>query len=353
VNVRSPLPLTYTWLHNGVPIPGATNQTYSISGLVKEPPATTGSYWPMDEAQGNRADLASSNHFVTGPSNILSAPGIIAGAVTNSGGLFPHLSAPASAQLNYSGPFTIGGWVNIGPGTGFQADLLRKQGEYRLYYTGTAINRFRFEIGDAGAYVQDNTPGYAPGTWRFVVAWYDGTNACIQLNNGSVYTLAISPPAPTSNPLAALTLSSGMGGGIAADELFLVKRVLTANERASLYNGGFGRAFNSGEVCFGCPKSGDGGFYSVIVSNALGSVATYPAELSIVDPLALIGRQAADGSGFVLNVPGRISGTVQISSDLVNWANLFSVPHLPTPTNYFDGTSSNGASRFYRLQIDN
>jgi hypothetical protein len=354
VNVTNVLPVTYTWRWNGAPIPDATNSSLVLSNLVQldQPPAPA-SYWAMEVYSGTRWDWVSTNHLVPSATNLVSVPGVVSLAVSNANGLGQGLTAPGSNFLSYSGPFTVGGWVNVGGSTLAEADLLRKTNEFRLYYTGTTLNRFRFGLGSGTNYVQDQTSGYVPGTWRFVVAWFDGANACIQVNNGPVYWQPLPAPVATGNPVTALKLY-GAPGGIAADELFVIKRVLTPNERASLYNGGLGQAFDAGLVCFDCSRQSDAGVYDVVVCNSGGCLTSAPAVLTVLDPLTLFGGKTSAGAGFALDLPANSSPAfVQASSNLVNWADVLLLPPLAAPTNVVDWSATNLPQRFYRLRVGN
>jgi len=195
-------------------------------------------WWHFDEWGGPWRDAVGVNHFSLVGTDILSVPGVSGNAVSNSASNTSWLTAPDTPQLRYSGPFTVGGWFAFGQQTGNDpaTTCIEKEGEFRLYYTGTAINRYRFQLGQTE--VQDQTSGTKSGQWRFVVAWYDGTNACIQLDNGTIYSVAANAPVPGANPLVALK-RAGTTGGFAADEVFFFKRVLSSSERMAVYRGNF------------------------------------------------------------------------------------------------------------------
>jgi hypothetical protein len=114
---------------------------------------------------------------------------------------------------------------------------LRKVGEYGLRYTGVGVNRYQVIFGSA---VVQSTVSIQQDRWYFVVGWYDGTNVCVQVDNGAVSSWdasAVSLPAATTNPLVALKIGSA-SGGFSGDELFMYQRALSADERTAIYTAG-------------------------------------------------------------------------------------------------------------------
>jgi hypothetical protein len=191
-------------------------------------------YWAFDEAEPPWTDSVGTNHFTPVGTQILAMPGKIAGCVSNSYSHTDHLRTAPSPGLDFSQPFTVGGWFACGNATDGRAACLEKTNEFALYYTGTSINRYRFEVNSA--VVQDQT-SIAVGQWRFVVGWFDGSNASIQVNNGTVYSVPASAPLPAVSSLVALK-KLNLSGGLAADEVFVFPRVLNAEERTALYTSG-------------------------------------------------------------------------------------------------------------------
>jgi len=119
--------------------------------------------------------------------------------------------------------------------------------EYRLdMYTFN--NRIRFGIGNSGGseqFVEATAFGSPPlNTWFFVVGWHDSVAATlnIQVNNGTVNSVARTLTPFQSTGQFHIGWNTGttwhLDGRV--DAVGLWKRVLTAQERADLYNGGSG-----------------------------------------------------------------------------------------------------------------
>ncbi|HEY9172388.1 MAG TPA: glycoside hydrolase domain-containing protein [Verrucomicrobiae bacterium] len=366
--------------------------------------------WPLNESSPPWADTTGTNDFLAVGTEIVAGPGKYGGCVSNRASSASYLVAASAPGFDCSGPFTVGGWFAFGAGTSTPAMGLEKTNAFSLYYTGTTINRYRFEVN--GATVQDQTSGTAVGQWRFVVGWFDGTNINIQVDNGTVYSATATAPAPADNPLIALRLTHS-SGGLAADELFFYRRVLSPAERTTLYqhvvstnasdlafdlilsatvgqvpqllSAPVGLARRVGEVAAftvgassvlpltyqwhfgGAPLAGatssllylggvtldHAGAYSVTVSNAAGAITTTPVQLTVIAPELRATLQAGGGSGCSLEIPGYgVRSTLLVSSNLVDWEELVRLPALFAATNYVDAGASNAPSRFYRLRLD-
>ncbi len=374
--------------------------------VLSPPPAAR---WTFDVPASLGSDSAGTNHLGLVGTNVVSATGRIGGCATNNGSATSYLSAADAPELRYSGPFTVGGWFAFGLGSVAPAYGIQKSNEFGLYYTGTAINRYRFEVN--GVAVQDQTAGTGYGQWRFVVGWYDGTNANIQVDNGNIYSTPASAPSPTANPLTVLKQTIN-GAGMAADDLFLFKRVLSASERAVRYQN---RAeTNTSDLSFAFELTGrvrqlpqllvppaavacrpgdnvaftveaasatplayrwyfnsaplanatnrllflrnvapaQAGQYSVSVSNLAGAVLSSPAALSVGTP-EIHARLASDGFGCTLQIPGyAVPASVLVSTNLTDWVELVQFPASFAPTNFVDTAAKNTSSRFYRLRLN-
>lgn len=367
--------------------------------------------WAFEELGSPWNDSVGTNNFSAVGTNVLAWAGRVGGSVSNAGAASDYLVAADSPELRYSGPFTVGGWFAFGLGTAAPAAGLEKAGEFSLHYTGTALNRYRFQVG--GVYVQDATCCTTAGQWRFVVGWFDGTNVNIQVDNGTVYSAPANPPTATTNPLVALKLLSS-AGGLAADELFLCKRVLSAAERAIRFQArtetnhhrdlsfdfaltatggqlpqllsnpasqvrrtgdsvaftveaasatplGYQWNFNrvplagaTNGVLFLSQLTADrAGHYSVTVTNAAGGATTPPATLSVIGTPEIRALVTAGGSGCLLQIPGYgVPATVLVSTNLVDWSELLRLPASLASTNISDSSGTNALSRFYRLRLD-
>ncbi|MBE0545007.1 MAG: DUF4091 domain-containing protein [Verrucomicrobia bacterium] len=373
-------------------------------------------FWMFDEAESPWQDLVGGHDFEAVGTNVVAKPGRVEGCVTNSGAATSWLETPDRSELRYSGPFTAGGWFAFGMGGGNDpaTTCLEKADEFRLYYTGTAVNRYRFRVGDVE--VQDQTSGTISGQWRFVVAWYDGTNAFLQVDNGSVHSVAASAPMPTSNPLVALK-RAGEGGGFAADEVFLYRRVLSESERTIIRTSDLRTvlATNVEDLAFdfeltamvvqlpvfvdspaslvrhegetaafqltavsstpvsyqwlfeGAPISGatntflfmselthaQSGLYSLVASNLGGAVTSAPAMLTVVGQPELQVQWLGEGTGLKLVIPASpASWSLLVSTNFTDWSVLATVPPASEPNVVMDSSASNAPFRFYRLRRD-
>ena len=196
--------------------------------------------WPFDESDPPWERLGGGLPWVRVGAGVVAGAGRWLGCVSNPAAADSWLELPELPGLRTDRPFTVGGWFrwHFGAVPGATRTALAKPGEFRLYYAGTTLNRYRFQLGSAE--VQDQTSGTLPGQWRLVLAWYDGTNACIQLDNGPVYAVPAEAPSATTNPWVALQLEPG-AGPFSADDVLIFPRVLSAAERTAIYQLGVRR----------------------------------------------------------------------------------------------------------------
>ena len=123
----------------------------------------------------------------------------------------------------------------------------------------------------------------ATGTWYHVVAWHDSVinNAGISVNlhaNSSAYTSGVfagNAPFILGAVGSGLVVGGFMDGRL--DEVGFWKKVLTAQQRSDLYNGGAGNTFNSGNNQAGWGSFDFGGGTSIrwyMISAGTGIVAS-------------------------------------------------------------------------------
>jgi hypothetical protein len=391
--------------------------TNVIAVEVHQYTGTTGlaAFWKFDEAGSPWQDSVGGHHLVSVGTSVTSCLGRVEGGVTNLSGS-SWLETPDAPDLRYSGPFTVGGWFAWGgPMANYSAvNCVEKTNEFQLAYTGQATNRFRFRVNNVE--VRSLTGSPSVGQWRFVVAWYDGTNASIQVENGSVYTVAAPPPAPTANPLMVLK-PTGASGPFMADEVFLYRRVLSTVERTAIYTNGLRSMINpplddlafdleAGLLVTQAPEfveqpgnvsryegqtaalraiavsrtnvtyqwmyngvaipgetnivlfipgliTGDAGQYALIATSQGGTASSYPATLQVFGRPELRAEGLADGAGIALTVPASESSwSLLYSTNLTNWRVLTNVPPAAQDSVVVDSRVTNNPVGFYRLQLD-
>jgi len=378
-------------------------------------PLEPAAFWSFDELVPPWTDCVHGHVFAPVGTNLVPVPGRVGGCISNSASPSSWLETPDHPELRYTGPFTVGGWFVFGQqyGNDPATICIGKDGEFQLYYTGTVTNRYRFRVGQSE--VQEQTPGTTSGQWRFVVAWFDGSNACIQMDNGPVYSAPADPPEPTTNPLVALK-RAGVSGGFAADEVFFFKRVLSQQERLDIYNSGMREVLASNipdlsmdfelsallprmpEFCTALPnlvrmpgeqaefshtvlsafpvsyqwlfngvpidgatnsllflaavRPEQSGLYSLVASNIGGAVTSAPACLTVLS-LPRLGAHLGDGGALVLELPACIvASTVLTSTNLIDWEPVLTREAGAGPTNHVVEIVPTELQRYYRLRLD-
>ncbi len=210
-------------------------------------------YWNLDEASGSRFDSVGSSHL-TDNNTVSSNPGIINNAaqfVTTNG---EFLSSADNAALSPAGgDFTATAWVYLDskivrPAGNARRYLLSKGSENNgtfewamLYDHGGDTFVFSTSVGSASS-TSFGSPEL--GVWNFVTAWRDSSplnrTVNIQVNNGPIDL------ASTPTTIADLAGEFRIGGEESTDpvprfwdgrvdEVGFWKRILTAEERKTLY----------------------------------------------------------------------------------------------------------------------
>lgn len=212
-------------------------------------------YWDLNETSGNRADSAGSN-TLTDINTVTSQVGPT-GIATGNAAQFTaasseYLSKTDNADLSMGDiNFTVAAWVypdNV-TGTVTIASKYAATGastsEYLLRRTGTTFTFLVSGGSTTGNVVSSVT--VSANQWYYVMAWHDSvTNKInIQVNNGAVtsddHTAGSNDSNTDFNVGRRGNGSEYFDGRI--DELGIWKRLLTTDERTSLYNGGVGRMY--------------------------------------------------------------------------------------------------------------
>lgn len=206
------------------------------------------SYWALEEASGNRADSHGSN-TLTDNNTVASATGKISTAADFEASNSEWLSCADNAALSTGDiDFSLSFWVYF-ESTGYQELAGKWTGggtdrEWLIYTFGGAMS-FQVQGPSSGQTVTHGT-SLTSGVWYHVVVWHDSVNNVIgiTINDTSAVTQAHSGGA--NDGTADFTLG-GRSGSVyfdgLMDEVGFWKKVLSAAEITSLYNGGSGFAY--------------------------------------------------------------------------------------------------------------
>jgi len=198
-----------------------------------------------------RFDSVGSNHL-TDNNTVTSAAGILNGAAQFTSANSEYLNIADTADLSMAAnlDFSMTAWVFLDskPGgdnmfiLGKMIDGKASNAEYAMYWA-TATDNFRAYLSDgAGVTNLQATSFGAPSlsTWVLIAEWYDATADTwnVQVNNGAVDSVANTTGSQdTANSFAIGRIpgdnSAHWNGRI--DEVGIWKRILTAEERTTLY----------------------------------------------------------------------------------------------------------------------
>jgi hypothetical protein len=214
-------------------------------------------YWGMDETLatgGQRADAINQNNATDPttqvPSSTTAKFGNSAYRTVNGS----RLSVTSNSTIEYSGDFTVGGWVyftSLNDAAGFpivaKANETTSIGEWYVAGAGAGSIQFNTAIWSGGS-CSATRPTPSTGAWHFLVASYTAsTKTCtLSIDNGAVgSSTGTTHPSPQSAvPLSFGGDANGSNGQTAYfDEWFVYKRVLTSTDITNLYNGGVGRTY--------------------------------------------------------------------------------------------------------------
>lgn len=214
------------------------------------------SWWDLDESSGTRNDAHSSNHL-TDNNTVTSDTGVggVGTAAKFTAANFEYLSLADNAALSTGDRnFTWVGWIyadDLSAGRRILSKGTTGGGtmEYAMDSFGGTNNQIRFGVSSDGS-TQDFTVTsgvtLSAATWYFVVAWYDAVNSTINISVNNETPVQVTGVAAPENRAGAVQLgafdTSGFWNG-RKDRFGFYKRVLAADERTYLYNGGAGRAY--------------------------------------------------------------------------------------------------------------
>lgn len=238
--------------HNGHGIVGIAQAGSYSGGAIASPLLDNlESYWTLDEATGAiRSDSHGANHL-TDNNNVVQIPGKIAQATDFTKASTNWLSHVHNASLDVSGnvDFTFAFWFDTGVQFATHAWITKYTGggtnndQFLIYYSSAPIFIVR-AIDNTAVVLTSSVGAIAPGAWHFGICWRDGVNVYFQIDNGVVDSL----PWAKDTKLSVVDFRIGKFGAATysdsnIDEVGFWKRVLTAPERAQLWNGGAGLTY--------------------------------------------------------------------------------------------------------------
>ena len=116
----------------------------------------------------------------------------------------------------------------------------------------SADNQVEFTVGASGSIVASSFGALVINTWYFIFAWHDAAadTLNISINDGAVDSGAYALGAPDTDRDFSIGVRNAEGGGIfnfdgQIDSFSFWKRLLTAGEITSFYNGGAGLDYES------------------------------------------------------------------------------------------------------------
>lgn len=215
-------------------------------------------YWKLDEASGTRYDAKGDNHL-TDNNTVTQTTGKLGSGACFASANSEYLSAADNAALSLGGTdFTLAAWIKLTVLNQFQAVLAKynrpaNDREYLVQLSNANLLRIFVSddgVNDRGPVVASSFGALAADTWYHVIAWHAaGQTLNICVNNGVVDSVAYALGVRDGgSDFTVGALDNGVGATPnyfdgCIDSVGLWKRVLTAAERASLYNGGAGKEY--------------------------------------------------------------------------------------------------------------
>lgn len=210
------------------------------------------SFWELEEASGNRADSHGSN-TLTDNNTVTQNTGKVGNAAEFVAANSEYLSRADNASLSTGDiDFSLGFWIYLDSLATTQIVVAKYavgEFEYRFDVTTT---RFRLLVSNDGANLvtvtANNFGQPSTATWYWVMGWHDsvGNTINISVNNGTAdstaHTTGVRDGSAPFTIGASGVPATHLSGRI--DQALFSKRLWVANEKASLYNGGSGRAYS-------------------------------------------------------------------------------------------------------------
>jgi hypothetical protein len=202
-------------------------------------------FWELDEPGGVQYDAHSNEYHLTENNTVGSVDGIVYNAVEFVGDNAEYLS---NADIPHLEQFTVALWVWLEPGDDTYYQEIIGMGQW--------YHEFWFFLQDdflsLGVFDENDYDFYAggqdlsEGVWHLIIGWYDGSNIHVQVDNGEIDSVASPDPlATTPSSIFLISNSNGDTYGFngRADQAGLWDRPLTAIERETLWNQGYGLSY--------------------------------------------------------------------------------------------------------------
>jgi len=212
-------------------------------------------WWPMDETSGTRNDSHTNALHLDDNLTVLYDTGKVSNAANFARTNAEFLDRAASdSELNPSGDLTIAGWLK-------PATFLVTASIFSKYATAGNQRGWHMHVGtDGSAAFIASADGTAASncvwsanlvvdTWYHFLCYYDGTanEIGIQVDNGTAVTTSFTGPINASTSpfhLGRLPATSNYYDGL-MDEVAVWSRLLTSDEKATIYNSGAGTGYPS------------------------------------------------------------------------------------------------------------
>lgn len=212
-------------------------------------------YWNLDESSNGSAPVARADSVaglsLTDNNTVPSATGLLGNAISLDGTVNEYVYHADEALLSVGDrDFTLAAWANPTNFTGGGKPVVGKMGdasnvEYCLRFAQTTGNLELIYSAD-GANILSRSTDNAGSTaaWNLCLFWYDAAanTVNVQLNNSTVASASLSGGVFNGN--SQFVLGKQVYGNLRltglVDEVGVWARVLTSDERTSLWNGGAG-----------------------------------------------------------------------------------------------------------------
>lgn len=209
------------------------------------------SAWELDESGGYRRDSHGSNHLTDNNTVGSRTAKIGAKAAEFIRANTEYLSIADNTSFDFTaGDWLFSGWFLLGDKTTTQRLItkINTNFEMQLVYQ-SALDRFLFQVSTNGTSATHSVIGNALGsptanTWYNVLIQRDAAADKIgmQVNNGTLEETALASDIYDGGGIFTLGgNSAALEGGI--DNVYYWRRMLTATEKAFIYNAGLGRSY--------------------------------------------------------------------------------------------------------------